>query len=266
LNDRLTEREFWDAAWGAGGDPTGGDLRRWRSFADRDLWDRLLAPALTPLRGGRALEVGCAPGRNLLRLQQTFGLDPWGVEYAPVGVERTRQAFRAAGLDPAQVLEADFFDDAWLAGQHASFDTVVSFGFIEHFRDPATVVQRHVELLRPDGLLAVSLPNLRGLNGLLTRALHPALLPLHNLDLMTTDAVRALADPTLVDVRYAGPYGGLDVGMLTALPGPRRLALRGLRAVQWGVNHALGALPERAVPRGAWHSPGFVLIARRRSS
>ncbi|HMV70106.1 MAG TPA: class I SAM-dependent methyltransferase, partial [Myxococcota bacterium] len=212
------------------------------------------------------LEVGCAPGRNLLRLRAEHGLDPWGVEYAPVGVERTRAAFTAAGLDPSQVLAVDFFDDGWSGPHLGRFDAVVSFGFIEHFGDPAAVAARHVALLRPGGLLAVSLPNLRGLNGWLTRALHPELLPLHNLDLMAPAAVAALTAGLPVEVAYAGPYGGVDVGMLTAPPGPRRAALRGLRAAQWALNHALRALPSAAVPRGAWHSPGFVVIGRKRAS
>lgn len=265
MNERLTNQEFWDQAWEAGVDPTGADRRRWRSFADIELWDRLLPPVLAPLRGGRVLEVGCAPGRNLLRLHARFGLDPWGVEYAPVGVQRTRAAFAQAGLDPAQVLQADFLDDGWQGAHAASFDAVSSFGFIEHFGDPRAIVDRHLALLRPGGALVVAIPNLRGLNGALTRLLHPALLPLHNLQLMTPDAVRALVDPGRVELSYAGPYGGLDVGMLTATPGPRRLLLRGLRAAQWAANHALTALPARAVPHAAWHSPGFVLIGWRRS-
>ena len=52
------------------------------------------------------------------------------------------------------------------------FDVVMSRGFIEHFDEPSSVVDRHLDLLKPGGLLVVSIPNLRGVNGLLTRFFH----------------------------------------------------------------------------------------------
>lgn len=259
---RLTDRAFWESTWSSGADvETEGP--RWRSFADVELWDRLLPPLLAPLRGGRVLEVGCAPGRNLRRLAERFGLDPWGVEYTPAGAERTRAVMSALGRPASQVIEGDFFAPGWAPPE--PFDAVVSFGFVEHFSDPADVVARHLALLRPGGVLVVTLPNLRGLNGRLTSVLNPRLLAGHNLDLMTTAAVRALVSDADADVVFCGGYGGLDVGCLTASSASTRLALRGLRAGQWGINQALAALPAGAVPRGGWHSPYFALLATRRA-
>lgn len=270
---RLTEVGFWEQTWSSGDGPAArqaADGPRWRSFADVVLWDRLMAPRLRPLLGGRVLEVGCAPGRNLVRLYQTFGLDPWGVEFTDAGVARARAALTTCAPawgqpppDPAHVSQADFFDDAWLDPLRGTFDAVVSFGFIEHFDDPRSVVARHVELLRPGGVLVVTLPNYRGINGILVRGLDPGILPAHNLDVMTPRAVAALAGPDL-DVDHAGPYGGLDVGALSASSPARRWALRGLRGVQWGVNRALRALPAGAVPDSGWWSPYLALVGRRR--
>jgi len=259
---RLTDRAFWESTWSSGAE---GETAapRWRSFADVELWDRLLPPLLGPLAGGRVLEVGCAPGRNLRRLAERFGLDPWGVEYTPAGAERTRAVLRSLGRPTDQVIEGDFFAPGWAPAE--PFDAVVSFGFVEHFSDPAEVVARHLALLRPGGVLVVTLPNLRGLNGQLTGWLNPDLLAGHNLDLMTTAAVRALVADADADVAFCGGYGGVDVGCLTASSRSTRLALRGLRAGQWGINRALAALPAGAVPRGGWHSPYFALLATRRA-
>lgn len=267
---RLVERAFWEDVWAAGqGGPDGAtrDARRWRSHQDIVLHDHLLGPALRALDAGtetppRVLEVGCAPARNLIRLHRDLGIDPWGLEYTESGVQSSRANLTSIGVAPAQILQADLFDDAALAPWWGTFDAVVSFGFLEHFTDPADAVARHLRLLRPGGLLAVTIPNYRGLGGMLLRALHPALLPLHNLDLMSDAAWRALFERDDLALQRAGPFGGADVGFHTADGAWRRRALRGLRVLQAGVN-----LAQRVVPmpdHGAW-SAGWVAIGHRRA-
>jgi 2-polyprenyl-3-methyl-5-hydroxy-6-metoxy-1,4-benzoquinol methylase len=41
---------------------------------------------------------------------------------------------------------------------------LVSWGLIEHFTDTESVISAHVNLLKPGGILIVSIPNLRGFN------------------------------------------------------------------------------------------------------
>ncbi|MFM2162395.1 MAG: hypothetical protein RLZZ383_1907 [Pseudomonadota bacterium] len=266
---RLVERTFWEDVWAAGqGGPDGAtrDARRWRSHQDIVLHDHLLGPAIRAMReetdrAPRVLEVGCAPARNLLRLHRDLGIDPWGLEYTEAGVHSSRANLAAIGVAPAQVLAADLFDDAALAPWWGTFDAVVSFGFLEHFTDPSDAVARHIRLLRPGGLLAVTIPNYRGLGGALLHALHPALLPLHNRDVMTDAAWRALFQHPDLSLEVAEPFGGPDVGFHTADGAWRRRALRGLRAVQAVVNVAqrIAPLPDH----GAW-SAGWVAIGHRR--
>jgi len=45
------------------------------------------------------------------------------------------------------------------------FDIVFSFGLIEHFDNPEKVLENHVELLKPGGLLICIVPNVCGLQG-----------------------------------------------------------------------------------------------------
>jgi 2-polyprenyl-3-methyl-5-hydroxy-6-metoxy-1,4-benzoquinol methylase len=53
------------------------------------------------------------------------------------------------------LFQADFFN--WNPGR--TFDVVFSNGFIEHFEDPALVLERHAALLAPGGKLIVTLPH-----------------------------------------------------------------------------------------------------------
>lgn len=269
---RRTDAAFWDAAWsrpghaGAEADEAVAseafDTRRWQSFADAVLWDHVL-PGVLP-RQGTVLEVGSAPGRNLIRLHRRFGLDPWGIEFSPAGAELNRRRFAAAGLDPDHVLEVDFFDEAVLAEHAGSFDVVVSFGFVEHFDDPAAVVDRHLDLLRPGGWLVVTIPNLTGLNLALMRWLNPALIEAHNLDLMSPDAFRAAFDTRRVQPHWCGPYGSVLLSGFTTPGRLRRQALRGLRLLQRPLDLALRALGPDEAPDHPAIAPFLGFVGRKR--
>jgi len=154
------------------------------SYDDHQIWDVLYRRHM-PQPGATVVEIGSAPGEHLVRLSETFGLVPFGIEYSAEGVEVNRSLFSARGLDPRNVLAMDFFSDDCLARYREHFDVVVSRGFIEHFEDPAKVVLRHLDLLKPGGLLVVTIPNLRGLNQALTKLFHPELIPMHNLEIMS---------------------------------------------------------------------------------
>jgi len=45
------------------------------------------------------------------------------------------------------------------------FDIVFSFGLIEHFDQPDTILKKHIDLLKPGGLLICIIPNVCGLQG-----------------------------------------------------------------------------------------------------
>lgn len=215
--ERLTRREHWDAVHAFGraevlkprektkswprrtlgrllGDRF---LERMSSYDDHQIWD-VLYRRYMPRPGATVVEVGSAPGEHLVRLHETFGLEPFGIEYSAEGVLVNRSLFEARGLDPEHVLATDFFSDECLERCRERFDVVVSRGFIEHFEEPASVVDRHLELLKPGGLLVVTIPNLRGVNHALTKLFHPELIPMHNLEIMSKARFLALFDATKV--------------------------------------------------------------------
>lgn len=213
----LTRREHWDAVHAsekaASEEPREATkswprrtIKRWlgtrladymSSYDDHQIWD-VLYPRHMPLPGATVLEIGSAPGEHLAKLSETFGLVPYGIEYSASGVEVNRAVFAARGLDPRNIIEMDFFSDECLLGYRERFDVVVSRGFIEHFEDPSRVVDRHLEVLKPGGLLIVTIPNLRGLNHALTLFFHRELIPMHNLGIMSKVPFFQLFDTTRV--------------------------------------------------------------------
>jgi SAM-dependent methyltransferase len=113
----------------------------------------------------------------------------------------------------------DFFSDECLRLYRESFDVVVSRGFIEHFEDPARVVDRHLELLKPGGLLIITIPNLRGVNHALTHLFHRELLPMHNLKIMSKVAFLELFDTTRVRPLICAHVGTFSFYLFNVKPG-----------------------------------------------
>lgn len=140
---------------------------RMRDYGDHLLWDVHFRRHLPDLRGGKVIEVGSAPGTFIADFAEAFGATPYGVEYSDTGARANRAHFAARGVDPENLIHADFFSASFRDAYHERFDVVISRGFIEHFTNVDAVIDGHMRLLKPGGTLIVGIPNLRGANGLL---------------------------------------------------------------------------------------------------
>ena len=161
--ERLTDKAFWTSYWNDHSAPNSSTY---------------ILPYQETLRkylpkGGRLLEIGCAPGRALVTLHQLFGYDVTGLDF--VEAHLTQSTLEEHHV-PGRVIEADFTT----ADLHEVFDVVASFGFVEHFRDFGAVVRRQASLVAEGGTLLIGVPNIRYGNRLLYQLLAPALLPAHN--------------------------------------------------------------------------------------
>jgi len=157
-------------------------------------------------------EIGCAPGRWLVWFQQELGYKVSGCDTSPRGAQLTRDNLRLNNVDGV-IYEMDFMSDP--APLH-EFDIVVSLGVIEHFDDPKPFVQRHVEFLKPGGILVLEVPNMAGwLNcRLLKSARMDDLISVHNLDTINTKFFKSMARELGLDIRFLNYVGGFDPGMV----------------------------------------------------
>ncbi len=208
---RLSDAGYWNALYpSAATHTTRAALLQWclRSYADVCLWDQLLPQLVPPGASTSVVEIGSAPGANLVRFHKRFGCDVYGIEYAAQGCAVNRNLFHAQGVAEDHVIEADFFDAAVQQRYKDRFDVVFSQGFIEHFDDPGTVIAHHLHLLKEGGLLVITIPNIQQVNYLLTKVFNPAVLPLHNLKIMRVPVFRALFDGLPLRVVHCG-YSGV---------------------------------------------------------
>jgi 2-polyprenyl-3-methyl-5-hydroxy-6-metoxy-1,4-benzoquinol methylase len=176
-------------------------------YSDYLLWEVLLKTHLPSGSGLKALEVGSAPGDNLVELYRKFGYTPYGVEYSETGVKLNQQTFSAAGINPENVIHADFFSEEFLSRYKEAFDMVCSGGFIEHFTNIEEVIDNHLALLKPGGTLVISIPRLTGINNLLTRFFNQENLAIHNLNIMNRKTFSGLFDVAKLQPLYCDYFG-----------------------------------------------------------
>jgi SAM-dependent methyltransferase len=231
-------------------------------YSEHHFWNALLPRFIAPKAGARVLEVGCAPGGNLIQFHRLFGYTPYGLEYTQSGVDLTRRLFVQHGLDPGNVIHNDFFSEAFQKEYAGSFEVVLSRGFIEHFEDPVPVLEKHLNLLSPGGTLILTIPNFRGLNYCFGWFLMRDLYPLHNLKIMALAPFRQLMCRPGVSPLFCGYQGILSLRLFDTRrdTGVHRLALPVLRKADYLLGMLLDALCGGERLESRFTSPHLVFV------
>jgi SAM-dependent methyltransferase len=279
--ERLTDTEYWDSTYAHLSiapsttshfktllktllGPT--VLEYMRDYRDYLIWDVIYPKFLLRKRGARVLEVGSAPGYHLIKLQEAFGFEPYGVEYSPTGVDLNRKLFELHGINPSNVIHADFLSQDFQKQYEAYFDVVVSRGFIEHFTDVDSVVSKHLNVLAPGGRVVVTIPNLRGVNYFLTWMFRKELIPLHNILIMRRDDFCKLFSRPDLTPLMCGYYGTFSFGLFNTRPDSKMRHVFNICVDMQRVLNAIFRLAFRT--RGAetgYFSPYLIFIGAKKS-
>jgi len=121
------------------------------SFKDDPYSSHHLIPQLVRRlsRPGRVLDVGCDDGfagRDLLK----DGFQVWGIDRNPVTLRKAARYYQ-------QTILADI--ESELPLPEGPFNVIIFADILEHLTNPAAVFTHFAELLAPDGLVIVSVPN-----------------------------------------------------------------------------------------------------------
>ncbi|WP_296892142.1 class I SAM-dependent methyltransferase [Thiobacillus sp.] len=109
---------------------------------------------LLPHHAPRALEVGCGAGHTLSLLKQQ-GLCDW-----VCGIEISQTAATQASERLDQVVQGNI-EAMELPLEPGSIDLLLCLDVLEHLVDPWETLRRLATLLRPNGVLVASIPNVR---------------------------------------------------------------------------------------------------------
>lgn len=101
-------------------------------------------------RAGNLLDVGCATGGFLLGMRNQGAWTLAGVEVNPAVAALAREQY-----------SLNVFTGALEEAQYptASFDAITLWGVFEHLHDPLQTLAEIHRILRPDGIVVISVPN-----------------------------------------------------------------------------------------------------------
>ncbi len=242
-------------------------LEKISGYDDYRLWDILL-PSLVPrMNGAKAIEIGSAPGEYIVQFSRRHDCVPYGLEYSEIGVEVNRRVFREHGFDPDNVIHSDVFSEEFGRRYKEQFDVVLSKGFIEHFEDLRSVIDCHVNLLKPGGYLVVTVPNLRGANYALAQLFDETAIPRHNVKIMRRNVYRGLFERNDLQELFCDYYGTFSFYLFTAGDSMlRKSALKAAYKVQPMLNVAFRTILGARGAESASFSPFLIYVGRKKGT
>lgn len=247
------DKDFWEKVWQE--NPFGKYHGIEKYLAINKALDRLFKSFLE--KGDkRILEIGCARGKQLIYFAKEFGYEVYGTDYSEKGVALAQENLKIASV-AGTILCQDIFQTSF---QEEFFDVVYSMGLIEHFENPAEIIDAHIKLLKNGGTLIITIPNLKNslsftLNKIMGK--EKKLLDTHNLEIMDKNTLRQLLQDKGVDILKLDYFGPVDLtGAFSGISSKPALYLAHL------LNQVIG-YATFFMPGSAYFSPHLVLIGEK---
>jgi len=208
----ITDKQFWINYW--------GNIRLPQAVDYNFKNDRVIAETIKRYLpkadyDKRAIEIGCAPGKWLVLLNKELGYKVDGYEYIDIAAQKTRENLVLNNIPSEQfnIVTGDFINDSI----QSKYDAVISLGFIEHFQDFGTIMKKHLDLLKDEGILIFGMPNFKGINypiqKMIDRYLNYKMLPNHNLKTMNLKVYRDFAKRNKLNPLFIRYIGGFEGGL-----------------------------------------------------
>jgi len=174
MEQNLTDRSFWKSFW---------ESRKGLIFAIKPnyIFGDILTKLIAEKNIKNAIELGGFPGYYATYLKKYQHLDTTLFDYF-IDEGLINKLLQANGLNPGdvRVIEADLFDYQ----PRMLYDMVLSFGLVEHFADTKAIIETHLRFLKPGGVLFITLPNFKSINGWVQRNFDRDNYDKHNIDSM----------------------------------------------------------------------------------
>lgn len=193
MKNNLTDEKFWDHLWNV-------HIRSATTL--RPFLFTELLEGLEYSTDKSMIELGCVPGDNLVQLHKILGYKVNGIDYSNVTKDVTGR-MEAHGIKDAKIINADIFSFKF----EKQYDLVFSVGLVEHFKDPLPILQKHVEILKPEGRLLIAFPNFRYFHYITRYIADYDCLMAHNTLLMSVKRLQKYVDKLDINTDYCDYYG-----------------------------------------------------------
>lgn len=164
----ITDEEYWDDRW-----------EQWNKISHVARWDKMWGPHGSFLKLMKQY-VGNLENLSIIELggagsYHGLALGQWGdsaitlVDYSAVGLSKTKEVYKKNQCS-VTTIQADFFQ--WKP-EGQKYDVVVHWGVLEHFQDPSSVLKLCSDLLKPNGKVIFTMPNMEAWGSALWRRWSP---------------------------------------------------------------------------------------------
>jgi trans-aconitate methyltransferase len=199
MEQNLTDRAFWKSFW---------ESRKGLIFHIKSnyIFGGILAKLIAEKNIKNVIELGGFPGYYAIYLKKYQHLNTTLFDYF-IHEALINELLEKNGLKPGDIhiIEADLFDYK----PEKLYDMVLSFGLIEHFNDTKAIIETHLQFLEPGGVLFITLPNFKSVNGWVQRKFDRENYDKHNISSMDpqllADHCRALGLAE-VEAYYHGKF------------------------------------------------------------
>lgn len=199
---KLTEKEYWEDYWRKYTLPV--EIKKGSGFLIDEILN--IFDEYLPKKDLCIMEVGGAPGQYLAYIKKNYNYEISALDYTETGCKKTEENLHLLGI-PGTTYKRDLFSDL---SDIPKFDVVYSLGFIEHFSNLNDVIEKHLELLKPDGILIIGTPNFLGLNKKVFQRISPDKLSKHELATMDVNNWEMFEKKFRLKVLFKGYIGGFE--------------------------------------------------------
>ena len=193
-DNRLTSKEFWSEYW---------SQSKIRIIEEKTFFKDLIH--LFPKAPVRFIEMGGFPGSYSVYFKKYHAYDVTLLDFViePKAIKQIEQ-INQLPIGEIKCIAGDLFD---LPIPLDKYDVVFSAGLIEHFKDSKPVFKKHLDYLKDEGTLFVSVPNFKGIQGFIQKFIDRKNYDAHSLECMEINYFKNLADEYLLEIQFLDYYG-----------------------------------------------------------
>jgi 2-polyprenyl-3-methyl-5-hydroxy-6-metoxy-1,4-benzoquinol methylase len=196
INNELTTETFWREYWKNTSNIDDAIIAKNHLFYD------VLKKYSPTHEGFSFLEIGGFPGRWSIFMKKYLGAESTILDNY---IDRMviDKLSEINGVSQINTIECDVLSH----NIKIKYDVVMSAGFIEHFLDLSIIIDKHLEFVKPDGVLILTVPNFLSVNGLLQKKVDFSNYSVHNLDAMSKSNMIKILNTKNITVEFANYYG-----------------------------------------------------------
>lgn len=199
MNNQLTTRQFWVDYWQSKSNLVFEVFNNYPFI-------KLLGSIIEKNKSETLLEIGGFPGYFSVWAQKSFPLKSTLFDYVVIPkIINELEIKNGLNANSINIIEGDLFNFK----NDKKYDIVISNGLIEHFNDTKNIIENHVVHLTENGVLIITLPNFKSLNGWFQKTFDHENYVKHNINCMELNLLENICKElnlTNIQVKYDGKF------------------------------------------------------------